>query len=188
MTLSQAPGLPTGAPQQFSAPSRQQRQRPQPADATSGDLSARRASLVAAAKAGANSRRPLKQQSSKPAQPVTGAQYNQDVHKLPRRRSLRLTKEKLDNPDGDSAAPGNRGLNVKRISPDGGSLGARAGRQFTVGNIGNNGLIYLRCVLLTVHHLNLFFSRHLTPLNCHISAKIECLCAILYIQTCRASW
>ena len=33
------------------------------------------------------------------------------------------------------------------IAPDGNSVG-REGRQFTVGNVGNNGVIYLRYVLL----------------------------------------
>jgi hypothetical protein len=66
---------------------------------------------------------------------------------MPRRRSLRLTKDKLDNPDDGSAPAASRGRNPKRSSPEVGSLGARPGRQFTVGNIGNNGLIYLRCVL-----------------------------------------
>lgn len=32
------------------------------------------------------------------------------------------------------------------ITPDGGS-GGREGRQFTVGNVGNNGIIYLRYVI-----------------------------------------
>jgi hypothetical protein len=54
---------------------------------------------------------------------------------------MRRTK----NSDDDDVIPARVRPNPKRISPDGASLGrAGHGRQFTVGNIGNNGRIYLR--------------------------------------------
>jgi hypothetical protein len=159
MTLPQATGLPTGAPQQPAVQSRQQRQQPQYAYATSTNPRARRTSQTAA-KAGGIPRRPVKQPSGKPAAPAAAAAtslHSHDVHRVPRRRSVRLTKEQLEVPDVDAtAAAASRSVNAARNSPEGGSLGARAGRQFTVGSIGNNGRIYLRCVLLTAHHRNLF--------------------------------
>lgn len=55
-----------------------------------------------------------------------------------RQRSIRLAKDSVE----DLAAR-TRSQESKRISPDSGSLG-RGGRHFTVGNVGNNGRIYLR--------------------------------------------
>ena|ERR1700760_2873257 len=65
-----------------------------------------------------------------------------DANNMPRRRSLRLTKEALAEDHGSGVQNG-RLRHPQRISPEGASL-ARSGRQFTVGNIGNNGRIYLR--------------------------------------------
>lgn len=149
------PQLSSGAPQQqqhlhhhHSQPPRQRRQVQHHDDAnTAAEPSARQSSP--AMRTGSTRRLDKPQESTLPATPAAGAGALpvRDGYKIPRRRSLRLTKEKLDNPDDGSAAARSRGRNPKRSSPEVGSLGARAGRQFTVGNIGNNGLIYLRCVL-----------------------------------------
>lgn len=63
-----------------------------------------------------------------------------------RKRSIRGAKDSVE----DLAAK-TRSHDEKRTSPDSGSMG-REGRQFTVGNIGNNGRIYLRYALLLVDH------------------------------------
>jgi hypothetical protein len=141
-------------PQQPSEPSRQRRRTRHRDDANpTAEPLIRQPSPVAQT---GSTRRLQKPQISTPAagvgasvgagvQPVRDGRYS-----MPRRRSLRLTKERLDNPndmDGPAPARNSRGRNPKRSSPEVGSLGARPGRQFTVGNIGNNGLIYLRCVL-----------------------------------------
>ena len=63
------------------------------------------------------------------------------VGKKERQNSLRHVKNSTEVLRQRSAQTG-----AGTITPDGGS-GGREGRQFTVGNVGNNGIIYLRYVL-----------------------------------------
>lgn len=64
-----------------------------------------------------------------------------------RQRSIRQAKDSVE----DLAARA-RSQEEMRMSPDSGSLG-RGGRQFTVGNIGNNGRIYLRYDAFRDHNM-----------------------------------
>ena len=75
--------------------------------------------------------RDLKQNINSPTDPVLASSPR-------RQRSIRRTKGSVED-----LASRAKSQESKRISPDTGSLG-RGGRQFTVGNVGNNGRIYLR--------------------------------------------
>jgi hypothetical protein len=140
MTLSHSSGFDSSGLSAAAIPNAASKLRQGDATAAGAQSASRsRASTAATNKR----RRAGKHADSKPPQPLL-----YDAHKLSHRRSLRLANDPPAADDGDDAPAAtprrNRERNPRHMSPESGALGSRTGRQFTVGNVGNNGRIYLR--------------------------------------------